>query len=96
MQRMLCMMSLKRNKAHALPYFLGGIENLNYVKNRIRIWFVTDHNDDETLEILKTWSKAWEVCCSRRLKSSSISFLKIFFQFSVRFFPRGNRQGIRE
>ena len=50
-----------RNKAHSLPYFLGGIESLSYPKNRIRIWFVTDHNNDESLEFIKTWKSAWEV-----------------------------------
>ena len=49
-----------RNKAHALPYFLGGIEELNYPKSRIRIWFVTDHNEDDSLEMLKHWMKVWE------------------------------------
>ena len=42
-----------RNKAHALPYFLAGIENLAYPKSRIRVWFVTDHNEDDSLEMLK-------------------------------------------
>jgi hypothetical protein len=50
-----------RNKAHALPYFLGGIENLNYPKTRIKIWFVTDHNEDGSLSLIQHWAKAWEV-----------------------------------
>ena len=40
-----------RNKAHALPYFLGGLENLAYPKTRIRIWFVTDHNEDDRVRV---------------------------------------------
>ena len=62
-----------RNKAHSLPYFLGGIENQSYPKNRIKIWFVTDHNEDDSLELLKHWKDAWEVK------------VKIFISFSYYF-----------
>jgi len=50
-----------RNKAHALPYFLGALESISYPKNRIRIWFVTDHNADDSLEYIKSWKNAWEL-----------------------------------
>lgn len=32
---------LARNKAHALPYFLGYFERLRYPKDRISIWSVS-------------------------------------------------------
>jgi len=50
-----------RNKEHALPYFFGGLERQNYPKSRIRLWFVTDHNADNSLEVIKAWKEAWEV-----------------------------------
>lgn len=30
--------TLVRNKEHVLPYFLAGIYNLDYPKNRLTIW----------------------------------------------------------
>lgn len=32
---------LARNKAHALPYFFGYLERLNYPRNRIALWYVS-------------------------------------------------------
>lgn len=34
--------TLVRNKAHTLPYFLSCLEDLNYPKDRITIWFVKE------------------------------------------------------
>ncbi|XP_040260742.1 inactive glycosyltransferase 25 family member 3 [Bufo bufo] len=49
---------LARNAAHALPYSLGALERLQYPKERISIWCVTDHNEDATLEVLRQWLEA--------------------------------------
>ncbi|KAF6036135.1 COLGALT1 [Bugula neritina] len=46
------------NAASNLPWFFGGIENLNYPKHRIDIWISTDHNEDDTESLLKTWIDA--------------------------------------
>ncbi|PSN54543.1 Glycosyltransferase 25 family member [Blattella germanica] len=46
---------LVRNKAHTLPYFLTLLERLDYPKDRISLWIRSDHNEDNTLEILKLW-----------------------------------------
>ncbi|XP_059892784.1 procollagen galactosyltransferase 1 [Gadus macrocephalus] len=44
-----------RNAEHSLPYFLGGIERLNYPKDRLAVWVATDHNEDNTTSILRDW-----------------------------------------
>ncbi|XP_076142678.1 procollagen galactosyltransferase 1 [Alosa pseudoharengus] len=44
-----------RNSEHSLPYFLGGIDRLNYPKDRIAVWVATDHNIDNTTAILREW-----------------------------------------
>uniref|UniRef100_A0A672ZY49 procollagen galactosyltransferase n=1 Tax=Sphaeramia orbicularis TaxID=375764 RepID=A0A672ZY49_9TELE len=44
-----------RNSEHSLPYFLGTIERLNYPKDRMVLWVATDHNEDNTTEILRHW-----------------------------------------
>uniref|UniRef100_H2YSF8 Glycosyl transferase family 25 domain-containing protein n=1 Tax=Ciona savignyi TaxID=51511 RepID=H2YSF8_CIOSA len=44
-----------RNKAHALPYFLNCLSNLDYPKSRMSLWIVTDHNSDNSTEILEKW-----------------------------------------
>ncbi|KAM6957659.1 procollagen galactosyltransferase 1 [Aplochiton taeniatus] len=44
-----------RNSEHSLPYFLGTIERLNYPKDRVAIWVATDHNEDNTTDILRDW-----------------------------------------
>ncbi|KAG8225161.1 hypothetical protein J437_LFUL002861, partial [Ladona fulva] len=46
---------LARNKAHTLPFFLTLLEGLDYPKSRISLWIRSDHNEDQTLEVLKTW-----------------------------------------
>ncbi|ESO96194.1 hypothetical protein LOTGIDRAFT_231876 [Lottia gigantea] len=46
---------LVRNKAHTLPWFLGHIEKLDYPKNRITLWIRSDHNKDNSSEILEEW-----------------------------------------
>lgn len=47
--------SLIRNKAHTLPMFLSYLEEQDYPKDRISIWLVTDHNEDNSQEILEVW-----------------------------------------
>lgn len=44
-----------RNSQHSLPYFLGTIERLNYPKERMALWVATDHNEDNTTDILRDW-----------------------------------------
>ncbi|KAL4219684.1 hypothetical protein ACF0H5_022254 [Mactra antiquata] len=46
---------LVRNKAHALPSFFGLFEKLNYPKEKIAIWIKSDHNIDNSTEIIKEW-----------------------------------------
>lgn len=45
-----------RNKAHVLPHFLALIENLDYPKDRISIYVRTDHNEDSSAKIIRTWT----------------------------------------
>ncbi|CRK88475.1 CLUMA_CG002249, isoform A [Clunio marinus] len=47
--------SLIRNKAHTLPLFLTYLEEQDYPKDRISLWIVTDHNEDNSKEILEVW-----------------------------------------
>lgn len=47
--------SLIRNKAHTLPMFLTYLEEQDYPKDRISLWLVTDHNEDNSREILEAW-----------------------------------------
>lgn len=47
--------SLIRNKAHTLPLFLSYLESQDYPKERISLWMVTDHNEDNSQEILEVW-----------------------------------------
>ncbi|KAA0721734.1 Procollagen galactosyltransferase 1 [Triplophysa tibetana] len=44
-----------RNSAHSLPHALGAIDRLNYPKDRMALWVATDHNSDNTTELLKEW-----------------------------------------
>lgn len=53
---MICI--LARNKAHALPYFLGQLEELDYPKSRLHLFIRSDHNIDTTAIILKNWTAA--------------------------------------
>lgn len=46
---------LIRNKAHVLPYFFSFLENLNYPKNRVGLFIRSDHNIDNTVQIIDTW-----------------------------------------
>lgn len=47
--------SLIRNKAHTLPYFFSFLENLNYPKDRISLYLRSDHNVDNSIEIIETF-----------------------------------------
>lgn len=47
--------SLIRNKAHTLPMFLSYLEEQDYPKDRVSLWLVTDHNEDNSQEILEVW-----------------------------------------
>lgn len=47
--------TLVRNKAHTLPLFLTYLEEQQYPKDRISLWIVTDHNQDNSREVLETW-----------------------------------------
>ncbi|KAH7977462.1 hypothetical protein HPB49_001746 [Dermacentor silvarum] len=47
-----------RNKAHVLPYFFGYLEQQSYPKSRISLWIYTDHNVDQTPEMVDTWAEA--------------------------------------
>ena len=46
---------LVRNKAHALPNFLGFIDLLDYPKDRMSIFLRSDHNEDNSTAILREW-----------------------------------------
>ncbi|BES98199.1 glycosyltransferase 25 family [Nesidiocoris tenuis] len=46
---------LVRNKAHTLPYFLTYLEKLDYPKDRISLWIRSDHNQDNSIEIVEKW-----------------------------------------
>lgn len=48
---------IARNAAHLLPNWLGYIENLDYPKNRISVWIRSDHNEDNTSNILQEWGQ---------------------------------------
>lgn len=44
-----------RNSEHSLPHVLGAIDRLNYPKDRMALWVATDHNSDNTTELLREW-----------------------------------------
>lgn len=46
---------LIRNKAHVLPYFFSFLENLNYPKNRVGLFIRSDHNIDNSIQIIDAW-----------------------------------------
>ncbi|KAF5289156.1 hypothetical protein FQR65_LT02046 [Abscondita terminalis] len=46
---------LIRNKAHTLPYFLSLLEKIDYPKDRISLWLRSDHNIDNSIQLLKLW-----------------------------------------
>ncbi|XP_006119070.2 inactive glycosyltransferase 25 family member 3 isoform X1 [Pelodiscus sinensis] len=51
---------LARNSEHSLAHYLGALERLDYPKERISVWCATDHNSDNTTEILWEWLTAME------------------------------------
>lgn len=44
-----------RNKEYALPYFLKCLLDLDYPKDRISLWFVADHNRDNSVEVVENF-----------------------------------------
>ncbi|XP_073439011.1 procollagen galactosyltransferase 2 isoform X1 [Dendrobates tinctorius] len=48
---------IARNAAHTLPYFLDCLDKLDYPKSRMAIWAGTDHNIDNTTDVLREWLK---------------------------------------
>lgn len=46
---------LVRNKAASLPHFLSSLYGLTYPKSRLVLHLRSDHNEDDSLEILATW-----------------------------------------
>ncbi|KAM9067583.1 inactive glycosyltransferase 25 family member 3 [Sarcophilus harrisii] len=49
---------LARNAGYSLPYYLGALERLDYPRARLALWCATDHNVDNTTEILQEWLTA--------------------------------------
>ncbi|XP_045429617.1 inactive glycosyltransferase 25 family member 3 isoform X3 [Pipistrellus kuhlii] len=49
---------LARNAAHSLPHYLGALERLDYPRARLTLWCATDHNVDNTTEMLQEWLAA--------------------------------------
>ena len=49
---------LVRNKAHLLNNTLKFLENQDYPKDKIGLFIRSDHNEDNTDEILATWLKS--------------------------------------
>lgn len=49
---------IARNKAHILPYFFGYLEQQDYPKSRISLWIYTDHNVDNTAEMIEAWTRS--------------------------------------
>lgn len=47
--------TLFRNKAHTLPLFFSYLDQLDYDRKRMSLWFQSDHNEDNTIEIIQTW-----------------------------------------
>lgn len=48
---------ISRNEEFTLPTFLGYLERLEYPKDRISVLIQTDHNEDNTYNLLKTWKE---------------------------------------
>ncbi|KPU73184.1 uncharacterized protein Dana_GF26781 [Drosophila ananassae] len=46
---------LVRNKAHTLPMFLSYLDQQDYPKQRIAFWLRSDHNADDSVNVLKQW-----------------------------------------
>ncbi|XP_063172246.1 inactive glycosyltransferase 25 family member 3 [Candoia aspera] len=51
---------LARNAQHSLPHYLGALERLDYPAERISLWCATDHNVDNTTQMLQAWLHAVE------------------------------------
>ncbi|XP_058015603.1 inactive glycosyltransferase 25 family member 3 [Ahaetulla prasina] len=51
---------LARNAQHSLPHYLGALDRLDYPAERIFIWCATDHNVDNTTQMLQEWLGAVE------------------------------------
>ncbi|XP_055256653.1 inactive glycosyltransferase 25 family member 3 [Moschus berezovskii] len=49
---------LARNAEHSLPHYLGALERLDYPRARLALWCATDHNADNTTEMLQEWLAA--------------------------------------
>ncbi|KAK2120387.1 hypothetical protein P7K49_001773 [Saguinus oedipus] len=49
---------LARNAEHSLPHYLGALERLDYPRARLALWYATDHNVDNTTEMLQEWLAA--------------------------------------
>ncbi|XP_006834889.1 PREDICTED: probable inactive glycosyltransferase 25 family member 3 [Chrysochloris asiatica] len=49
---------LARNAEHSLPHYLGALERLDYPRARLALWCATDHNMDNTTEMLQEWLAA--------------------------------------
>ncbi|KAK1334087.1 hypothetical protein QTO34_005087 [Cnephaeus nilssonii] len=49
---------LARNAEHSLPHYLGALERLDYPRARLTLWCATDHNVDNTTEMLQEWLAA--------------------------------------
>ncbi|XP_055964764.1 inactive glycosyltransferase 25 family member 3 [Sorex fumeus] len=47
-----------RNAEHSLPHYLGALERLDYPRARLAVWCATDHNVDNTTEMLHEWLAA--------------------------------------
>lgn len=47
--------TLIRNKAHSLPFFLSYLERQDYPKNRMGLWFRSDHNEDNSIDLIHIW-----------------------------------------
>uniref|UniRef100_A0ABI7YPB2 Glycosyl transferase family 25 domain-containing protein n=1 Tax=Felis catus TaxID=9685 RepID=A0ABI7YPB2_FELCA len=49
---------LARNAEHSLPHYLGALERLDYPRARLALWCATDHNTDNTTQMLQEWLAA--------------------------------------
>ncbi|XP_064231671.1 inactive glycosyltransferase 25 family member 3 isoform X2 [Aotus nancymaae] len=49
---------LARNAEHSLLHYLGALERLDYPRARLALWCATDHNVDNTTEMLQEWLAA--------------------------------------
>lgn len=49
---------LARNAEHSLPHYLGALERLDYPRARLALWCATDHNTDNSTQMLQEWLAA--------------------------------------